>query len=86
MQRAIEYIHERHPEAVFYRSEFDGVHDGSNQYGYGNKIATGWKVKIGSRHYRVYCVVWSNSGSLYIISKGQRLYLDDCKTKEVSVD
>jgi hypothetical protein len=77
MQRAIEYVHERYPEAAFYRSEFKGAHRGGDGYGYGSKQATDYKVRAGGRDYRVYCICWSNSGSLYIISKGERLYLND---------
>lgn len=43
--------------------------------GYGSKLNTGYKTKYNGRLYRVYCCIWSNIGSLYIISKGKRLYI-----------
>jgi hypothetical protein len=43
--------------------------------GYGSKLTTAYKTEYKGRLYRVYCIIWSNLGSLYIISKGQRLYI-----------
>ena len=43
--------------------------------GYGSKLTTPYKVEHNGRLYRVYCICWSNIGSLYIISKGQHLYI-----------
>ena len=37
--------------------------------GYGKKLTTPYKVSIGSRWYRVYCCIYSNSGLLYVDSK-----------------
>lgn len=42
--------------------------------GYGKKLTTSYKVRYNGRLYRVYCHCFSNSGSLYIISKGKRVY------------
>lgn len=39
--------------------------------GYGQKIPTRWMVTLGSRKYRVYCAVWSNTGTYYICRNGQ---------------
>jgi len=52
-------------------------------FGYGSKIATDYKVRVGTRDYRVYCdrwdfhICWSNVGSHYIVTKGERLYWND---------
>ncbi len=43
--------------------------------GYGRKLTTDKKVRHNGRLYRVYCCQMSNAGSLYIISKGQNLYI-----------
>lgn len=44
--------------------------------GYGSKIPTSWMVKLdGKRWHRVYCVIWSNIGSLYVCTKEGKLYL-----------
>ena len=43
--------------------------------GYGSKLTTSQKVKYNDRWYRIYCCIYGNSGSLYIISKGEKLYI-----------
>jgi hypothetical protein len=43
--------------------------------GYGEKLTTEKMLRIGKRLYRVYCMCYSNSGSCYIISKGEKLFL-----------
>ena len=44
--------------------------------GYGSKIPTSWKARIGKRWYRVYCMVYSNSGTCYILIRGERWIVD----------
>jgi hypothetical protein len=39
--------------------------------GYGRKIPTSYKVKYNNRWYRVYCCIFSNCGTLYIVSKNE---------------
>ena len=39
--------------------------------GYGSKIPSEYKTKIGTRWYRIYYMVYSNSGTPYIISQGE---------------
>ena len=41
--------------------------------GYGRKLKTEYKIKHYGRLYRVYCHIFSNCGTLYIISKNERL-------------
>ena len=43
--------------------------------GYGSKLTTRYKTRYNDRLYRVYCICFSNSGTCYIISKGERLYI-----------
>ena len=43
--------------------------------GYGGKLTTTKKALHNGRWYRVYCMCYSNSGSCYIIAKGQKLFL-----------
>ena len=38
--------------------------------GYGCKMPTRYMIHIGPRWYRVYCVCFSNAGSLYIVRNG----------------
>lgn len=38
--------------------------------GYGKAIPTRWMVTVNGRKYRVYCSVYSNSGTCYIKRKG----------------
>lgn len=44
--------------------------------GYGSKLTTQYKVKYNNRLYRVYCHCYSNCGSLYIIVKDNRVFLN----------
>lgn len=41
--------------------------------GYGRKLNTGLKLSFNGRLHRVYCSIFSNSGTNYIISKGRRI-------------
>jgi hypothetical protein len=43
--------------------------------GYGSKIPTRFTVKHNNRIKRVYCSIYSNIGSLYIMDNGKRLYI-----------
>ena len=45
--------------------------------GYGKKIPTVYMVKHNSILKRVYCCIFSNVGSLYIISKGHDIFLTE---------
>ena len=42
--------------------------------GYGSKLVTPWEVECtDGRWRRVYCMIWSNSGTCYIIHNGHRV-------------
>jgi hypothetical protein len=43
--------------------------------GYGSKLTTTKLAKYNGRFYRVYCMIYGNIGSCYIMTKGQRLFL-----------
>lgn len=45
--------------------------------GYGRKIPTTRMVQLPGhpRWYRVYCIIFSNAGSTYIIRKGERIWV-----------
>jgi len=45
--------------------------------GYGNKIPTSYMVKHHNRMKRVYCRIYSNIGTLYIMFKGKNVILVD---------
>lgn len=45
--------------------------------GYGGKIPTQYKIKHENRWKRLYCMIYSNSGTCYILSKGKRLIVRD---------
>ena len=45
--------------------------------GYGDKIPTEYMVKHNNRLKRVYIHIFSNCGSLYIFSKGERIAIDE---------
>ena len=53
-----------------------------NVMGYGCKIPTCHMVQVdGKRWYRMYCICYSNSGSTYIIVKGETLYCGRVESK-----
>ena len=41
--------------------------------GYGAKIPTQYMVKYNNRWHRVYCAVYGNTGSAYIVSSGDKI-------------
>lgn len=43
--------------------------------GYGSKLTTRYKTAYGGRLYRVYCICYSNVGTLYIRIRGKRMIL-----------
>jgi len=45
--------------------------------GYGKKIPTSYMVKHASKWRRVYCCVYSNIGSIYIVSQGHTIFLTE---------
>jgi len=45
--------------------------------GYGNKIPTYYMVKHNGRMKRVYCRIFANIGTCYIVSNGRELIIDD---------
>jgi hypothetical protein len=44
--------------------------------GYGRKIPTRYMLDYNGRAHRVYTMIYGNSGSVYILSKGKELFLD----------
>jgi hypothetical protein len=40
--------------------------------GYGSRLTTTRVLRIGKRVYRVYCYLYSNAGTCYVIVKGER--------------
>ena len=54
------------------------------QDGYGDKIPTEYMVHFGQRRYRVYAICWSNCASLYITIRGERYFLHDWDTDNIS--
>lgn len=45
--------------------------------GYGGKIPTQYKVKHNGIWKRVYCAIYSNTGTLYIVQVGKKLIIRD---------
>lgn len=45
--------------------------------GYGGKIPTDMTVMINGRKHRIYAMVYGNSGSAYVLIKGQTYFLDE---------
>ena len=50
---------------------------GTTRTGYGPKLATSWLVLLDSkRWHRVYVMCWSNSGTAYVLERGEKLIVD----------
>jgi hypothetical protein len=65
-----EYLSEVFPNFTAIRDPFKGhPWAGRTVHGYGRKIPTDYKIKIGSILYRVYCCQFSNAGTCYINTK-----------------
>ena len=47
----------------------------ANVTGYGNKIPTQYMLRIDNRWHRVYCICYSNSGSLYVLRNKESFFL-----------
>lgn len=50
--------------------------------GYGGKIGTSHELKIAGRWYRVYVMIYSNSGSPYVVVKGKNLFLGSFEPRD----
>jgi hypothetical protein len=74
------YLHDIHPDATIIDSPFSG-HSGAGVMGYGKKIKTNYKVKIGNRLHRLYCMCWSNIGTLWVNVGGQQVIVSEHKHK-----
>ena len=48
----------------------------NSKTGYGDKIPTQYMVFVENKWRRVYCRVYSNSGTLYVLIKGERVIID----------
>lgn len=44
--------------------------------GYGSKIPSKYKIRLDKKLYRVYCSVFSNIGTLYILKNKQKIIVD----------
>lgn len=45
--------------------------------GYGKKLTTSRMLKWNNRLYRIYCSIFSNIGTCYVISKGEEYIVPD---------
>lgn len=84
----VQYLTDHFPEAKFIiknvpRFGILKITRGQSPSGYGKKITTDYMAIINKRKHRVYCVCYSNAGSLYVIVKGQSYYLHDYDLDEV---
>ena len=48
----------------------------NSRMGYGSKIPTQYLVFIANKWRRVYCRVYSNNGTCYVLIKGERVIID----------
>lgn len=48
---------------------------GQTRSGYGSRLPTPYMLRIAKRWHRVYCILWSNSGTCYIRKGGESHYI-----------
>lgn len=70
------YLHDIHPNATIIEAPFTG-HNGAGVFGYGKKIKTSFKVRINNRLHRLYCMCWSNSGTLWVRVGGKQVIVHE---------
>lgn len=66
-------------EGLPHKDVFLAHHKAGKSYtttGYGSKIPTTSMVQYDGRWRRIYCVIYSNSGTLYIIHKGEKVVVN----------
>lgn len=83
MHKSVAYIDERFPKYRIIREKTRPTYH-QPVGGYGTKIPTDLIVQIegDTRQRRVYCNIYSNCGSYYILIKDDMLFLRDCKNIE----
>ena len=89
-KKPLRYIRDEQPGAVFYYSPprvvataWGQIYPGQRHPGgYGRKIATDYVCRYGGRTRRVYCCCFSNSGTCYVIERGEWLIVDDIPDRE----
>ena len=74
----MEYI-----DFVCCKVEPNHIERGRNQFGYGLKISTKYKVKIGNIWRRVFCSCISNTSSCFVIVNKKKTFIDDLKLYEM---
>ncbi len=83
----VRYLRSEYPGATFYRSPpriiktpWGPIYPGQNHPGgYGRRISTDYVCRLtpNGRVHRVYCICFSNCGSLYVRAGGACLYIDE---------
>ena len=49
--------------------------------GYGSKIPTQYMISLNGKMYRVYCAIFSNNGTCYIVRKGEKIVISALQIK-----
>lgn len=44
--------------------------------GYGRKLRTEYMIKVDNKLHRIYCCIYSNNGTNYIIKNGKWIFID----------
>lgn len=81
VEKTMDYLHDYFPNATYFDAPYTG-HSGANASGYGPKIRTSYMVRINNRNHRLYCMCWSNSGTLWVKVKGNKyIFHEHCHKK-----
>lgn len=81
MEKKLRYLRDERPGAEFYYAPCgyqNGARPGQGAGGYGRKIATDYVARYGGRTRRIYVCCFSNSGTAYVLERGEWLIVDRC--------
>lgn len=71
-ENEIEYISYKEKDIIT-----DSKAKNRSKTGYGSKIVTSKMLKVGKKKHRIYCMVYGNSGSCYIVKGKKKVFLHD---------
>ena len=81
-RQPVKYLRDLHKSLEWKRSDVERrgmlqLAPGQNDEGYGDKIHTDYMVKFDGAWHRVYCICWSNAGSLYVLVRKAMYFVNE---------
>lgn len=73
---SLRYLTDEYPRVEFSRKDRP-ICNGQGADGYGRKIATNRMARFNGRMHRIYCCLFSNIGTCYVLHRGEWLIVRD---------